>query len=411
MGHDMSIPLPNVDLSSAVVGSKGFIDLKNVGAGAGGVSANPSMQNSPPTLVMFNDSGCTLTITYAQTGNGFKMPAGAWIPAPLPPGENQINWSVDFVLQNAPISLLLCTYYAPGENIPTSFTLGNSPIGGAVQATGGGVVTADHLINTTNAPSSAAIIQIQETGSTGTQVFADNQGNFTVAQYVAGVLSPLIRTLAGITNGIANSNVFLGDTNHQVEVLGHLLSDLTSLFVGQVTGQAGQAGSGASAFYAQGMGNGGYGYVASSNAGDTNQVGFYTNGSTGGGLNAFQASGLWGTGFDATNMNNPSIGFKAGANNNPGIDLSHIVSGSQAIKLPVGGLTRLQWLTDINVAVAGTMVNHSLGVVPDFVLPALDGGSASTNIITIHETTMTSTQFQAYATPAYAFCCFLVGKF
>jgi hypothetical protein len=214
----MSIPIPNVDLSSAVVGTTGIIDLSRVGVGAGGVSSNPVTIARPSHLWMFNDSGCTLTCTFGQTGNGFKLPAGGWTTIDLPPGEFQIKWVVDFVLTNAPISLLMSTYYGPNENLPASYTLGNSPIGGAVQATGGGVVTADHLINTGNAASGSSIISIRETGATGDQINADNQGNFLVQDYVASILTTILRVIAG--GGAGSVDVLIGDTTRQIQLNG-----------------------------------------------------------------------------------------------------------------------------------------------------------------------------------------------
>jgi hypothetical protein len=191
----MSIPLTNTDLSAATAGSTGIIDLTRVGVGAGGVSSYPGTLNTPAHLFMFNESGCALTLTFGQTGNGFKLPAGAWTLVPLPMGEYQIKWSVDFLISGGPISLLLCTYYAPGEPTPSSFSLGNSPIGGAVTtSTGGNVATS--LVNDGNT-NGTVIIESTVAGDSSSAVLLTNGGQLTLGSAAHNGTLTVVSTYQG----------------------------------------------------------------------------------------------------------------------------------------------------------------------------------------------------------------------
>lgn len=95
---------------------------------------------------------------------------------------------------------------------------------------------------------------------------------------------------------------------------------------------------------------------------------------------------------------------------NPAIDLS-ATSIVQGIKFITGSLTRISVVGATAVAVAGTAVNHGLGVVPDFVIPMNDGGGSVDSPITVNYGTMTTTQFTAYAAVATSFTRFLCIKF
>lgn len=93
----------------------------------------------------------------------------------------------------------------------------------------------------------------------------------------------------------------------------------------------------------------------------------------------------------------------------PAIDLSN-ASIIQGIKFAVGSLTRIQFILNQTVAVAGTVITHGLGVTPSFVIGFQNGGSSNDVVFTINETTMTSTQFTAYVSIATTTACFLVVK-
>lgn len=123
------IPLNMIDLTGLAVGQTATLDLSPVGAGAGGVSANPVMLNQSAYLYLFNESGAGLYGEYQPSKQGFNLPAGAWIPKAIPPGQSSVIFTVLYTINNPGVSKLLADYYDPGEPIPT-IALGNSPIGG-----------------------------------------------------------------------------------------------------------------------------------------------------------------------------------------------------------------------------------------------------------------------------------------
>lgn len=141
----MSIALTPADLSSAVVGAKGTINLNQVGVGAGGVSANPSLTKNPPHVRLSNSSGCGLYISFRDEGHTDHLDAGYARNYAIAPGESAIDWTVEYLMNVAqPVSILTATYYGPGEPIDETGTLGNSPIGGGV-STVNQSVTSDGL--------------------------------------------------------------------------------------------------------------------------------------------------------------------------------------------------------------------------------------------------------------------------
>jgi len=125
----MSIPLPQVNLAGVSVGTTGTISFANTGIGAGGVSANPANIKNAGTVHIFNESGSGLLINFQTSGDGFYLPAGGWTDKAIRAGEAGMKWTVLYNLPSPPVTLLLVTYYGPGEAIPYVPTLGNSPIG------------------------------------------------------------------------------------------------------------------------------------------------------------------------------------------------------------------------------------------------------------------------------------------
>ena len=206
----MSFPLPSVDLTSAVAGTTGTISLNNVGVSAGGVSNNPRLIKSPAMLALLNESGCGLQIVYSQGGQGFNLPAGAWTAVALPPGENLLTYTVLYSLTNPQVSKLLLTYYAPGEQVPQSMTLGNSPIGGST-------ATAGNVLSNEAATLGSKIIDIGIVGNTDMlDIFNDHFLWKVIQSSVAH------QVLAGNNAG---NPLQLGQAGDITEVLGKLLID------------------------------------------------------------------------------------------------------------------------------------------------------------------------------------------
>lgn len=125
----MSIPLSAIDLTSAVVGTTGVINLQNIQP-----SASPKKTNQPDRLYFYNESGCGLLCNWGQSQSGFRLPAGAWKVVPVIPGETVLNYIVEYVIPNASVSKLLAEYFDANEDLP-QLILGNSPVGGGTVTT------------------------------------------------------------------------------------------------------------------------------------------------------------------------------------------------------------------------------------------------------------------------------------
>jgi hypothetical protein len=208
----MSIALPVLSLVSAGVNSKYTIDLSNVGIGAGGVSAHPSLIGRRPHVKVHNDSGCGLFILFRVEQHSDHIPAGAWRVYEIAPGETTIELTVEYVLNNPPVSVFTTTYYFPGETIDQVGTLGNSPIGGATQTSS---------VQTLSNESTAGTILVIDIGTSGNQqlIQINNDGTFTWQLLVAGMPHQILKG-----QGSANF-LLLGKSGDTVEALGNLLVD------------------------------------------------------------------------------------------------------------------------------------------------------------------------------------------
>jgi len=132
----MSIPLTPIDLTGSVMGQTGKISLNSVGVSAGGPPAHPSVTIQPAQLLIYNESGFGLRLSFGNSSNGIYCPAGAWFALPLPLGENELDYSIVYGLASAAVNQLLITYFASGEKISVA-SLGNSPIGGSLSVSSG----------------------------------------------------------------------------------------------------------------------------------------------------------------------------------------------------------------------------------------------------------------------------------
>lgn len=169
----MSIQVANIDLSAAVVGTVGAIPL--------GQSMPPptiAQQMQPQAmivaqLVVFNESGCGLTLTFPVSRETLTCPAGGWRQIAVPPNEISLQYQVTYVLPNAPVSQLLVDLYLPGEAPDSIGTLGNSPIGvaGTVQTT-----TVNQVINT-GQPAPTPVVEGQPSGAGASQLLLNNDGS------------------------------------------------------------------------------------------------------------------------------------------------------------------------------------------------------------------------------------------
>ncbi len=113
----MSQNILPVDLSSKTVGNSGDVQLPTV------------TSNKGYTLLLFNESGSGLSIQFLGSKDNHILPAGAWRKYVPNPGEEAFTWTVLYILPGAPVTQLFGTLYMPGEAVPDTGVLGNSPIG------------------------------------------------------------------------------------------------------------------------------------------------------------------------------------------------------------------------------------------------------------------------------------------
>lgn len=206
----MSTALQPVDLTGAMVGTAGTIDLTQV-IGAGGISYAIGGQG---TLRLHNESNCGLLCSFDNSIQSFNLPAGGWSDCYPKSSDDALNFTVLYTLSGPGVTLLLSTYYYPGEPIPAQTTLGNSPIGGGNVST-----NFSQLTNTGNNPGSS-VINVQPNDATSPTIMATNSGNFVVSGDNTGVLTTLLQLIAG-----ASPAVKIAAASIVAEVLGGLKVD------------------------------------------------------------------------------------------------------------------------------------------------------------------------------------------
>ena len=197
----MSANLPDVDLTGATVGTEATLDFTRF------VRVNPANQQ-PAHLQVFNESGCGLKCTLRASGRGKFLPAGAWTTFDLASNDSFLDVVVSYALPNPPVNALSTVYYAPGEPVPDSYTLGNSPIGGSTNTVG------NTLSNEGNPPTPVLIIDIGNTSHTQL-ITIFNDGTFAWSVNIGGTNHTLMQ--GSITNLLQ-----LGMLNDVSQVLGQL---------------------------------------------------------------------------------------------------------------------------------------------------------------------------------------------
>ena len=215
----MSQNLPAVNLATASVGSSGplsWVGLVSQGSPSLGVRAGR------PSLRLFNESGCGLDIVF-DTGRSDRIPAGAWAVYQLA-GEQSLTYTVTYVLPGAPVALLLAVIYEPGEAVPETPLLGNSPIGigGTVNTS-----TTNAVIND-GSPVATTVIEATPSGAAGSQLIWRNDGSGVLGGGLIVITSAGIFTaipaqaipLAALANGNLPSGVIVGAAATLASVIG-----------------------------------------------------------------------------------------------------------------------------------------------------------------------------------------------
>lgn len=181
-------------------------------------------------LIIGNESGLTLTVTlqgagiqrtlYPSTVDFFAIPQG-------------VSWSGN--VQIDPVANLNNVSTWPGSYVQIDTVGSNEQVSGIYPLSlprntnvGNTVQTAmvNSLQNDGN-PANTQVIETTQSGSSGSNGYMDNSGNFYIAQYISGVYNKLLQTISN-----AATCVKLGVINKTVEVLGNLLIDQNIVVTG-----------------------------------------------------------------------------------------------------------------------------------------------------------------------------------
>ena len=209
----MSQAVPLVDLSLYGSGTSGILDLTSTLAK---IPYNPSYTSSGDTahIRMFNDSGSALQIHDDNGTISDYIPAGAWPAYSLDPGSTKIYFTVIQVLPNPPIQLLMCTIYGPGETVPGTPQLGNSPVGI------GGTIQTSSVQTLSNEGTVKTVLVIDIGDSALAQLLTINNDGSALWKVDVASVAHVLLTIASAANFLR-----LGQAGDTTEVLGALTVD------------------------------------------------------------------------------------------------------------------------------------------------------------------------------------------
>lgn len=342
----MSSPLKTLDLTGAAVGTTGTMDFNQY----------PKFLASDITIkahiTLKNESGCGLDITFKASGNYHFLAAGEWGTFEVQPNDGNMAVVVDYILPNPPVSRLKGIYYMPGEQVPPSSTLGNSPIGigGTVNTLGG---TASSIQNDAN-PIGTSIIEATVLGDGGSAVSLTNDAAFVLGDNAHPGSMQAAGTIFA-NNGI-NTNTIRDDTH------GNTAMDLTA------------------------------------GTGDVFMPHILTV------FSSITASLMNAAALNDLALNAPTghkVALQVGGADVVDVNASGLTLLSGKLNLLVGSLSKLSFFTGTEVATGG-LHNHGLGVVPDYVLIQMTGNAADTCSFFYDPASLTSTQVKIFATNGVA---------
>lgn len=215
----MSYSLDTIDLSAVSVGQGGQVTLDPVKFKT---ASNPAASQENAHIRLYNESGSFLKVWTDTSSISDYVPAGGWSTFEIEPDVAKINFSVVAKMINPPVQLLLPTYYVPGEKVPETPQLGNSPISGVTQTSS---------IQTLSNEGAAANLLVIDLGDTAfnqlVALFNDGHALWAVDQ--SGVKHQVIKI------NIAGNPLQLGQAGDTVEQLGNEKVDGTFESVGNAT--------------------------------------------------------------------------------------------------------------------------------------------------------------------------------
>lgn len=186
----MSIQVANQDLSTAVVGTKGTIQLGAIPPPTIGDQMRPHAAQYAVLYIM-NESACGLTCTFPVTGETFTVAAGAWKEIAVPANETQLNYQVIYLLTGPIVSRLLADLYLPGEHRDSIGVLGNSPVGANLS-------TAQQLVNDGQPPGQNII---EATPNDGVPRWGDNNDGSGFRKIQSDLALPTVRRIWQFLSG------------------------------------------------------------------------------------------------------------------------------------------------------------------------------------------------------------------
>lgn len=200
----MSINLPKVDLTNAIVGTSFTVSLQDAGIPQDFVNSR-----LPIYIRFFNDSCIGLNATTQKYGKQFYIPQGGWPTVSMRADETGINFVATSQMLPVPsICFLQPVYYGPGEALDDIGQHGNTPTN-----LGGSGLSTNTLSNEGN-PINTLVFDAGPTGNTQMiQIFNDH---FVWSVVQAGVAH---QVLAGSTTG---NPLQIGQAADISDVLGNL---------------------------------------------------------------------------------------------------------------------------------------------------------------------------------------------
>jgi hypothetical protein len=354
----MSSQLPTIDISTAVVGSQYVLDFTAF------VKFNPANISQNANLAIYNESGCGLLCSMQQSGTQFFVPAGGWGVSPISPNDSTCRFAVQYIISGAPVNSLLATYYAPNEQVPQSYTLGNSPIGGQVNVPGG---ISSQVINTGN-PTGTTVLSGQPTGDSQAAVSITNDGIVSIGDALHG-----------------GSLAVVGTTTFGGRVQGNGTNNL-QLDTGNVTR--------AITFNSAGVQKGFFDNVGLTMNGNLNMASGYVD-------TDFPINGheIKATANNTLFLGNTTAGFGVQLRTigavRFGVTDNGAFLGSGTLSLLVGSLSRIQIITGLTVNNGASQTfSHSLGAVPDAIISFSQGTTNGNFTITSDNNGGSSTTFR-----------------
>ena len=179
-------------------------------------------------LLIYNQSPVNIGLDF-QNGNQEVIHANEANYFVLDGDTPEIRWFVYSVLNltGNPISETQLTLYSGSEKITGTYPISISHITNIGNPVATTVTSTQNTLTNDGNATNTQFIEATQVGSTGSNHFADNSGNFYLAEYVSSVYNKIFQVIVG-----AATVIKLGLSGRLVEVLGNLQVDGTIAVTG-----------------------------------------------------------------------------------------------------------------------------------------------------------------------------------